>query len=599
MKSRTSLFNAGIARNLLRRFWPLWVCYFAGMLFLLPMRTYSAYGARRVFNIVNFVYSDCIGLVYISVVVGLVAAMAMFGYMYSTRSCGMMNALPIKREAMFMTAYLTGLMPLIAADIIVEMATAGVLLSVGIKDLSCVFAQLAVAVTTNIAFYGFAVFCAMLTGSILILPLAYAALGLSAWICEGCVRHILSEFVYGMSVQTHFFDWLSPAVTLVSELGLREVEDGKYVLSGLGWAFGYCAAGIAASVLALLLYRRRHMETATDTVAIPVLKPIFKYCMSFGAALIAACVLYRQIFYNSRGYTAAAGELLLLLLGAFVGYFAAKMIINKTMDVFRRGWKGFIIAACVLTALTACFELDAFGYERRVPDIESIASARLCGMELKEPENIRAIAELQKKIIEDKKLNEQTENRNIVRIEYTLKNGRVMKRAYLLDFTAAAQNDPDSDIYNAQVILNCREALIKRTELSIPVNTDTIEFCTLECSHNTAETGYVNESLSLTREQAVELYEQCILPDIEDGTLGKDWLTWEDVYKDTVTNVTVNLSLYESAPGTINGRNWDYLYLDVTVDAERTIAWIAENMGIACEPLRIACPDDKGKSLYD
>ena len=40
---------------------------------------------------------------------GLVCAMAVFSYLYSSRSACMMHALPLRREALFLTQYLAGL----------------------------------------------------------------------------------------------------------------------------------------------------------------------------------------------------------------------------------------------------------------------------------------------------------------------------------------------------------------------------------------------------------------------------------------------------------------------------------------------------------
>ena len=41
MKSRISLFNRGVSRSLLRRFWPLWTGYAVYMLLRLPVRNFS------------------------------------------------------------------------------------------------------------------------------------------------------------------------------------------------------------------------------------------------------------------------------------------------------------------------------------------------------------------------------------------------------------------------------------------------------------------------------------------------------------------------------------------------------------------------------
>lgn len=596
MKSRTSLFNRCVSKDLLRRFWPLWTSYFALMILLLPVSSYNTYtfrlnqyaGWNGMSAVRNIIYSDCPALVVVALVVGVIAAMAMFGYLYNTKSCGMMNALPLKRGTMFTTAYLTGLLPLIAANVIAELITMLALAIAGAPDVLCVFNRLAVSVMCTVTFYGLAVFCAMLTGNVLVLPLLYTALGCAAWICEGCLRHILSEFVYGMTVQTHIFDWLSPAVTLTNEVGTRVVE-GDLVFNGMGLAAAYCAAGIAFSLIALWLYKRRSMESASDTVAIPALRPVFKYCMTFGGALVAAYALFSLCFYGTRGYATAGGELLLMLLGAFVGYFLARMIIHKSIDVFRKDWRGFIVSACIIVAFVACAELDVLGFEKRTPDPDSIARASIYySTAYEQPDNIRDIVTLQKQIMAHKAENEQAEYLSYINFEYTLKNGKIIKRAYQVDFTDAAQNSPDSDIGKAQELLNRPEAIEERTALKIPVNPDTVEYATLEWVLDAEE--YYGESVRLTPEQMTELYETCILPDIADGTLGLDWMTWGEEYYNTTTNVSINFSLRLRDQEAPMGVLRDYKYLTVTTKAERTLAWIAENTDIECLPLSIASP---------
>lgn len=598
MKSRTSFFDRCVSRNLLRRFWPLWTSYFALMLLLLPVSNYSTYTFRineyggwtgGMSAVENIIYTDCHSVVIVALLAGILTAMAMFGYLYNPKSCGMMNTLPIKRGTMFMTAYLTGLLPLIAANIVAELITMLALTVAGAADVLCVLNRLAVSMMSTVTFYGIAVFCAMLTGNILVLPLLYAALGCAAWICEGCLRHILSEFVYGMTVQTHIFDWLSPAVMLMSEIGIKHVEN-EPVFTGMGIAAAYCAAGIAFSAIALLLYRRRNMESASDTVAIPVLRPVFKYCMCFGGALVAAYALFSLCFYGTRGIATAGGVLLLMLLGAFVGYFAARMIIHKSIDVFRAEWKGFIVCACIIVAFVSSFELDAFGFEKRTPDPDSVARASIYySTEYEQPENIRDIVALQKQIMANKAENEHAESTNYINFAYTLKSGKIIKRAYQVDFSDAAQNSPESDVGKAQELLNRQEAIERRTALSIAVNPTTVEYATLDWYVDDAA-GYYGESVRLTPEQMSELYETCVLPDIADGTIGLDWITWGDEYYNTNTNVSINFSLRMSDPENPMLVARDDKYMTVTTKAVRTLAWIAENTDIECLPLSIASP---------
>lgn len=44
-----------------------------------------------------------------ALIFGLLSAMAVFSYLYNSRSVGLMHTLPLKREGLFLTNYLSGL----------------------------------------------------------------------------------------------------------------------------------------------------------------------------------------------------------------------------------------------------------------------------------------------------------------------------------------------------------------------------------------------------------------------------------------------------------------------------------------------------------
>ena len=193
----------------------------------------------------------------------------------------------------------------------------------------------------------------------------------------------------------------------MEKLGTTWLQPYGYELNGLGVLAAYAAAGLLLSGAALLLYKRRRMETAGDVVAIQVLKPVFKYCLCFGTALVFADVTI-QLFYRTeaRGLAAAGLVLGLMLVGAFIGYFAAEMLIQKTLKVFRGKWKGFAVACAVIALFVGVFEFDLTGYERRVPapeDVDFVAvQAGGDVAELKDPARIAEALELHRAVIENK-----------------------------------------------------------------------------------------------------------------------------------------------------------------------------------------------------
>ena len=174
MKQKTSFFNWGLCRRWLKRCWPLWAVYLALLLFALPQSVPEArHYTDKLFYAVEVnrsIVAVGISMAQTSIFVDIIAAMVMYSYMYSSRTCGMMNALPMRRETVFTTAFITGLAPFIIADIIAMGAAWALYARTGVVEAGNIFLALGYAVMGNTAFYGFAVFCAVLTGNLVVLP---------------------------------------------------------------------------------------------------------------------------------------------------------------------------------------------------------------------------------------------------------------------------------------------------------------------------------------------------------------------------------------------------------------------------------------------
>lgn len=587
MKSKTSLFNKGVALNLLKRYWPLWTGYFVLLLLVTPAALSGRVDRLAPGEMLNYTLLNTgADVVYISMAVGVLAAMAMFNYLYSTKSCGMMNMLPLRRETMFLTAFLTGLVPMLASDVLVMLITA-VLYGGRLVYFKTLLLWLAMAVMGNISFYGFAVFCAVLTGNLVVLPVLYLVLNLTVYVAERAVRYLLSAFVYGMNASSCTLLVLSPIMELLNSLsvmpvnyidaeGMVQVVANVYQVNGLGVLGIYCAAGLVCAALALLIYRRRQMERATDVVAVPVLKPVFKYCMTFGTAVVLAYVVYAWLVSgNVSGMAAALLVLLLLLVGAVMGYYAAEMLMQKTLKVFPGKWKCCLVSCLILAVLTMAWEFDLFGYERRVPEADQVESAWLVqnNTGLTEPENIQALTQLHQSFVDNKAENESAEERYTVTVRYMLKDGGTLVRCYPIRYDQEALNDPDSDIRRYEALENVEEARINRVVPPFPVTITNISYGDVYMSWLDEEGYYQGENLSLTDEQVFALY-QCILKDLEAGTAGRYWVGESDAYLDTVSNIDINL---EFVTGTGEDQKWSYIYESLCLDEENAMSWIREN----------------------
>lgn len=594
MKSKTSLYNRGLGKNLLKRCWPLWVIWFAALILIVPVNLTSEISRCVRYNftdialeagqcLLNYAVSDAV----LAAVAAPAAALLMFSFLYIPRSCGMIASLPVKRESVFVTSYLTGLAPLLLSEIATAVITLMVCGNSGYLEARYVWQWLWMVAASTVAFYGIAVFCAMLTGSIIIMPLAYIGLNILPLLIYACLTSALGAMLYGYSYpDSRIFSALSP----FDGLGSIAVEYGGAYRNGVYEVFVrnselliyYCIAGLILSVIALLLFRKRRMETAGDTVAISALKPVFKYCAALGSACAFASVIYAMFFNNS--VSASLGRVLTvvsLAVGAFMGFFAAQMILDKTVKVFRGHWKEFAVLAAIVLILGACCECDIFHYERYVPDAEDVDTAYIeyAGeTAYKEPENIEKVIALHGSIIENKAVNEEPGSEyDVLGITYKLKNGKTVSRSYDIRTYTDGSEEVNPNLRELAEIINAQEAVQSRAMLPDGWSFDDLSYSLISGYYVQPDGTQQSQDVQISIKQAKDLYYNCIIPDSEDGHMLRIRPVQDEEYKNKRSTLYVDFEFTED--------NGDSTWCEFIIytDAERCCKWIEENTDLVIQ----------------
>ena len=401
MRSVTSYFNPTLYRKNLARFWPLWTAWTVLWLFLMPLnllndwRTRSLTGEeglyrfyRECLNLNTFLTDSMIalGLVYCALVV-----MAVYGYLFNHRSAAALHALPLRRESLFITNFLSGFTFIALPHVVVYLLTALVIFTtlsatLSAVALSCLFQGFWMGLGALFFLYSFAVFCAQFTGNVLALPAFYAILNVLVVGMYTLCTEMANQIFYGgwpLVGQPRWVELFTPVYALSeacrwTRVPIRDVWDTERkapVFKALMTAFedpalvaGYVVAGIALAGVALLLYRRRHIETAGDVVSVKAVRPIFWVGVSVCAGLCGGIV-------TSAFFGWLHNEILMLLsvaVWAVVGYFAAEMLLQKSFRVLKKGWKGCVLTTAVLVLLVAGCLADVFGIETWVPEAEEV-----------------------------------------------------------------------------------------------------------------------------------------------------------------------------------------------------------------------------------
>lgn len=576
MKSGTSFFNRGVLVKSVLRFWPIWAVYAFVQLLVLPMNLVSALGGELNDSVNRYVLEAVYASQVICPIACCAAAMAVFSHLYSDRAAGFYSALPVSRSAMFVSLSLAGVLPLLAANVIVFLATLAEEALFGFAGTGALLEWLGAVSLMTVAYFGIAVLCAQLTGHIVVMPVLFVAFGVVvSWLGQMALV-VPGMFCYGyVSAGAGVADLFSPFVCLSQNLGINKLASGVYELYGWPYLIAYGLLGLALLPASGALYLRRNMESAGDVVAIAPLRPVFQLICSFAAAFILGNLFYTLPFGEtpSDGVGPAAVYVLCMAAAAFLGWFCAAMLVNKSFAVFNAAGRyiGWGLVCVVCAALVFTCELDVTGYESRVPDAEDVAFVHVTGdgvgVDFDEPENIETVIAIHESAVAARDENEYARAHGCSTIglylNYKLKNGDKLVREYRI-----ASNGEADTLELMQELMNSAEGIAGRKELGVVMNGNTVKGGRVTAVNS--ETGEVESILELTEQEALELYQECILPDMQDKTIGLVWYRTDAEYYDSVYDCRIEID--------VQYRDASYMFYTVpTIWSVRTNDWLLEH----------------------
>ena len=379
--------------------------------------------------------------------IGLLWAAVLFNYLNENKAVNFFHSLPLHRGSLFANLCLTGALAILAPILIVA----------GICLLLLFYRQFALLYTASqvlwwalcnilmvMTFFSSAVMMGMITGQPLVQPVFAVIFNILPVGLYTVVFYLLQLAVYGFpsyySTLDEYFNYL-PFFKLFNN-------------EPLGGAYCLLLAGLTVLFLtvAWLLYRRRPLESTGDIIVFPVLRPIFKYGVTFCVSLCGG-ILTMEIMEVSLSWWP-------LLLWAVVGYAIAEMLLQKSVRILS-AWKGLAVYCLIFIIFLTGLRFDVFGYESRLPEADQVAFALLNRSEqgvaesltaleemealgirvtpqfyetmymqnvYQEPANIQALIKLQENLVGRRE--ELRNRRRYDSIFYVMKDGSVMRRQY-------------------------------------------------------------------------------------------------------------------------------------------------------------------------
>lgn len=425
MRSKASYFSVSIPliRENMRRLWAIpaiaFLVYFLSGVFPILMSynnidRMASYIEMSLHNLQPFYMGA-------HLMVPVFTAVVLFRYLQSPGSVAVMHSLPFDRSKLFNSNFLSGLLlscgPVILNGLLLLAVSKPAFRSFGYAPDGSP-AESAVNVFTYgeignwmmtsllivIVLYSVAVFTAIVTGNstvhllvsyffIFLIPILYA------------VFHVyFQQYLYGFDLSG---DWvnvglsISPYTSVLEGAGYFSVYEILYYLFTI----------IVMVVLSVVLYSKRKLERATDSLTFTFLKPVLSYIIAFlGMTLLGFYfrVLGEGDFYMYMGF--AAGTIIFFIIG--------QMVVQKTIRIFNpQGLRNFVIYSVIAIVFLVGLNVDATGFERRVPDPVKVESAELRtgfpsffefmpynvdSAPIKDQDNISALTEFHRSILKNR-----------------------------------------------------------------------------------------------------------------------------------------------------------------------------------------------------
>lgn len=578
MKSGTSFFNRGVFVKSVLRFWPIWAIYAFAQLLALPLNIIAPL-SDNLASTVNRYVLEAVSYTaqYLCPAACCASAMAVFSHLYSDRASGFYSSLPISRGTMFTSLSLAGLVPLLSANLIIFFVSLAEEALFGFSGAAALLEWLGAVSLLTVAYFGIAALCAQLTGHIVVMPVLFIAFGVAVSWLGNMALVVPDMFCYGYaSGNARISDLFSPFICLPENIGIISAPyPGVYHITGWIYMLAYGVLGMLLLPASCAMYVRHNVESAGDVVAIAPLRPVFQLICSFAAAFLLGNVFYTLPFGSSPadGSGQAIVYALCMSAAAFLGWFCAAMLVNKSFAVFSgvKRYIGWAVVSLLCAALVLSCELDLTGYETRLPEAGDVRGVRIsaggASAEFDEPANIASAIAVHESAISSREENEAARDGGYagiyLYIDYELDNGGELNREYFLASDGLADT-----LDLLQELMNTTEGINSRKSLEIPMNSETISEGRITV---TTEDGETQTLLELSSGEALELYRDCILPDMHDETIGLVWYRTDDAYRQSVYSCRIDI--YARHDG---GLAYSF-YTVPTIWSERTNAWLTEH----------------------
>lgn len=402
--------------------------------------------------------------------VAVVSALTGFAFMHSSKKLDVYHSIPIKREKLFLQQYCYGIFYFLIPLLIHVLICLGICAGNGVAKGAVIgqaFGFLFVQMLLYLAVYSVAVFSVCLTGNFVISVLGCGVLLFYSLILELLKRDLMSTFF-----ETFYSGGYKESIWAFSPIDLYinmvQESDGAEVLmymEYLGYYGKFILMAVVYTILALILYKKRHTESAGKSMAFTFAEPVVKTMIVFPVSIYSG--------YLISSIAASSNDFGWFFFGCVFGF----VICCPLMEIiFRKDVKAVLLHplqivfnGALVLIVVLILQFDVFGYDTYIPDEDKVESYAVVFTELnrigygeyetleemviQDNDSLRRLLEHGAQLTRAARTNlteevgEDTHYTDMF-VKYQLKNGKSVYRSYTINIANPQVLQCVADTYN-------------------------------------------------------------------------------------------------------------------------------------------------------
>lgn len=531
MKSKTSLFKKAVFKRNLRGYSGLWIGLILLYVFCMPLPVYLRLANNWYLDLpkdelIMYKAHQMIEIIWtmplfvpIFALAALVTAMVVFSYLFTGRNANMMHTFPVSRLSLFCTNYVTGILFLVLPQVVgimLALLTGAVNGAVTSEVIKYSMIWIGIAAGESWFFFSMAVCVLMFAGNIVAVPVFYFIINFLYQGCKFIFYGMLSTVSYGLMNATDgrldSSNLLTPLIYMSRHIRVEKIysEDNTFLQFQGETAFLiYLASALVFTGISIIVYEKKHLETAGDVITVGWLKPIFRW----GAAICVSALgtlIFMQLIY---GYSLAKILISVTILG-IMAFYIAQMVLERTMRVFTKGKaRECIVFVAFMCVIYIGLDADVLGIEKKMPQKDEIQAVIIDGalqFYAQSSDEISWAMDIHQQIIDAKdafsKVQQQRYMDNIeyISLIYCLEDDQILKRSYYIPI----DENPQSVYGQVHTLASKPDTILKQYF--------GIHYPQVRVYGGNLDFYNSSEGIPLNQEEAEQIY-QALIKDIEEG----------------------------------------------------------------------------------